>query len=138
MAEGYKVRRHELVPGIGILVLAPDGADDFIDVLEKKPKQRDRLRLIKLTLEKLISRGFSASIRGRQIRILEGSIGLAEIAIAGKVIRVMCYVHEIESNPTPVLLFDFDGHQGSDKISKTLMEKGRKLAGVARLCMEEE
>lgn len=140
MADGYKIRSHALLNGMKILILMPeDDQEDFLEVLERDPKQHDRVHLIQRTLEKLYERGIAASIKGHHIRFLKNCASLAEIAVLGKVIRVMVYINRDEqSDPKPVLLFDFDGHQGSDKIPGNLREKGKRLAAIARLCMEEE
>lgn len=66
------------------------------------------------------------------INPLDPHLSLIEIKVPGKVIRVMAYHKE-----RYVLPFDFDGHQGSNKISRSDMERAKKLAAEASRVMDE-
>lgn len=135
MAEGYKIRSHSLLCGSQVLVLMPeDSRLDFLDEMGSAPKQRQRYRLIVRTIEKIGQLGVPKSIKVGFVRMLEPGIGLVEVRVAGKVIRVMAYTDGAEAL---VLLFDFDGHQGTDKLKGPTLAKGRRLAAAAKKCLEE-
>lgn len=135
MAEGYKIRAHQLSCGEDALVLMPRGRDkDFLEEMEEAPDRRTRFRLIIRTMEKIGQIGVPASRRVGFVRALDNRVGLVEVAVPGKVIRVMTYAH---SDGRLVLLFDFDGHQGSDRIKQKDLARGKRLARIASLCMEE-
>ena len=138
MAHGYEIRAHAMLGG-RILVLAREGRKDFLEELGESPKSSERFELICRTYEKIVRRGVSRCV-GRQnfVRVLEGSIGLVEVKVGGTRIRVMSYLHGSEAGRELVLMFDFTGHQGSGKIGRDVMDRGRKLASIARECMEEE
>lgn len=135
MAEGYKIRSHGMMCGTDVLVLMPESNDeDFLERMEASPKGRGRFRLILRTIEKIGQAGIAMSRHVGFIRTIDGPLGLVEVAVSGKVVRVMSYLHD---ESALVLLFDFDGHQGSDKIKRKDLERGRRLAAIARKCMEE-
>ena len=135
MAEGYKIRAHQLQCGDDVLVLMPAGRDkDFLEETEAMPDRRTRFRLIIRTMEKIGQIGVLTSRRVGFVRMLDNRVGLVEVAVPGKVIRVMTYAH---GDNHLVLLFDFDGHQGSEKIKQKDLARGKRLARIARQCMEE-
>lgn len=138
MAHGYEIRAHAILGG-RVLVLAKEGRKDFLEELGADPKNSERFELICRTYEKIAQRGVSRCV-GRQnfIRSLEGNIGLVEVKVGNTRIRVMSYLHGSGTGQELVLMFDFTGHQGSGKIEKSDMAKGKKLASIARECMEEE
>lgn len=131
MLTDYEIRAHQFFE-TRIFALAKAGKEDFLEKLERKPKSHERLRLILGTVEKVSARGLSACIgAGNFVRLLDGSLGLAEVKVSGKVIRVMCYC-QTGKEELLVLLFDFDGHKGkSGAIAPDIMDKGRKLARIA-------
>ena len=113
----------------------PAGRDkDFLEEMEAMPDRRTRFRLIIRTMEKIGQIGVLTSRRVGFVRMLDNRVGLVEVAVPGKVIRVMTYSH---GDNHLVLLFDFDGHQGSDKIKQKDLARGKRLARIARQCMEE-
>lgn len=137
MANGYEIRAHAML-GVRILVLAKEGRRDFLEKLEENPKGAERFELVCRAYEKIIQRGVSRCV-GRQnfVRVLEGSLGLVEVKVGNTRIRVMSYLHGSGADQELVLMFDFTGHQGSDRIEGSDMKRGRKLAKIARECMEE-
>lgn len=139
MARGYETRD----TGWGdrpVRVLARTSEErDFLKRMEESPKHKERFRLIKRAIEKMFDRGIDACLKRKNfLRQLDGDIGLFEAKVAGQVIRVMTYLHRWTGGIGMVLLFDFNGHQGNDKIPKQLMEKGRRLAREAKACIERE
>ena len=140
MASGYKIREHLLsVPELRVLVLMrEDDEIDFLERMEGSKRGRQRQALIVKTLEKVQLKGIPLSERSRIVKLLDSELCVAEVRVPGKVIRVMGYIHARGTDLAElVLLFDFDGHQGTNKIPKRLMDKGRKLAAIAKLNMEE-
>lgn len=137
MAHGYEIRNHAMLGG-QILVLAKEGKRDFLEKLGRSPKSADRFELICRAYEKIVQRGVSRCV-GRQnfIRVLEGGLGLVEVKVGNTRIRVMSYLHGSGADQELVLMFDFTGHQGSDGIEDSDIKKGRRLAKIARECMEE-
>lgn len=141
MAEGYKIREHLLgVPEQRALVLMrEDDEKDFLECMENSKRGRQRHALIIKTLEAIQIKGIPLSERTRIIKILDSELCVAEVRVPGKVIRVMSYIHNRGTDLAElVLLFDFDGHQGTDRIPKRVMDKGKRLAEIARLNMGEE
>lgn len=139
MADEYEIRSHEYAD-VEILVLAPVGKKDFLEKLRDNPKKRGRASLIAIATRKVQERGVSKCIgRSNFVRMLDEGLCLAELKVAGKVIRVMCHCPAIQDDKL-VLLFDFDAHKGkSGKIPKSAMEKGRRLAKeAARLAKEDD
>lgn len=137
MAEGYEIVEHDIECGISVLVLRPEGKTDFLAKMAKKPKQLERYRLIVQTVER-IQYEEPETYYGSLIRSLDSEISLVEIKIGHKVIRIMAYVHRTSGPSRLVLLFDFNGHQGTGKIPPSLMDKARHLARIARMNMEED
>ncbi len=137
MAHGYEIRAHAML-GVRILVLAKEDRRDFLEKLEENPKSAERFELVCRTYEKITQRGVGRCV-GKQnfVRVLEGNLGLVEVKVGNTRIRVMSYLHGFGEDQELVLMFDFTGHQGSDNIESSDMKKGRKLAKVARECMEE-
>ena len=138
MAHGYEIRAHAILGG-RILVLAKEGKRDFLEKLEMSPKSSERYELICSAYEKITQRGVNRCV-GRQnfVRVLEGSLGLVEVKVGNTRIRVMSYLHDSREDKELILMFDFTGHQGSNRIEDSDMKKGRKLAKIAKECMEEE
>ena len=138
MAHGYEIRAHAMLGG-RILVLAKEGRKDFLEELGADPKGSERFELICRTYEKIAQRGVDRCV-GRQnfVRVLEGSLGLVEVKVGNTRIRVMSYLHGSGASQKLVLMFEFTGHQGTGKIGKKDMRRGRELASIARECMEKE
>lgn len=138
MKKGYEIRSHQYM-GTTLYVLAKEGSDDFIERMYTKRNDRKRLKLILETIDKIFERGISNCIGKRNfIRILDSKLCMAEVKVGGKTIRVMSYC-TTEPDEALVLLFDFDGHAGKNgKIPGNIMKKGKRLAGIAGKCMEEE
>lgn len=134
MAFGYDLAPYELTGGFTVYVLVREGQEDFLAQMAGRPKTSGRAGLILTTLERIGAAGIGQSLRARFIRMLRADVGMVEVRVAGKVIRVMSYLHE---GTDLVLLFDFDGHQGGNKVPRQVMEKGERLARIARACMEE-
>lgn len=122
-----------------VLVLMPEGDErDFLERMQESKKGRQRHALIIRTLERIQLKGIPLSERTQVVKLLDASLCVAEVRVTGKVIRVMSYIHARGgSNAELVLLFDFDGHQGTNKVPKRLLEKGRRLAEIARRNMED-
>lgn len=138
MAHGYEIRAHAMLGG-RILVLAREGRRDFLEELEEDPRNFEKFELICRTYEKISQRGLSRCV-GKQnfVRVLEGGIGLVEVKVGSTRIRVMSYLHGSGTGQELVLMFEFTGHQGTGRIEKGVMRRGRQLASIARECMEEE
>lgn len=125
MAEAYVIVSHDIGDGESVLVLTRPGRDDFLAEMCSSGGDRSRYRLIVRTVARIQRRG--APFRGTMVRSLDSGLSLVEVKVPGRVIRVMAY-----EGARLVLLFSFDGHQGSDKISRSDMEKARRLAAEAR------
>lgn len=139
MAQGFHIVEHDIGCGHSVMALAKDGKGDFLDKLASKPKDTQRLKLILRTAEHIEFFGPKSYMRpGGTIRPLDGELSLVEIKVPGKVIRVMAYLKDPFGSYRLVLLFDFDGHQGSGKIPENIMERGRRLAAIARETLEED
>lgn len=138
MAHGYEVRAHAMLGG-RILVLAKEGQEDFLERLGSDPKSSELFSLICRTVERIAQRGVGRCV-GRQnfVRVLDGSLGLVEVKVRGRRVRVMSYLHGSGPSQELVLLFEFTGHQGSAHIPRKDVQRGRRLAAIARECMEEE
>lgn len=137
MAQGYEIRSHQYLE-TEILVLAREGSKDFMERMRDDPRQHERLKLIIDLVEKVCERGVKRCIgRSNFIRMLDEDVGLAELKYRGSAVRVMVYVSR-EGEMSIVLLCDFKGHGGSDRIQPGKIKKGRYLASIARECMEEE
>jgi hypothetical protein len=137
MAQGYEIRSHQYL-GTEIRVLAREGSKDFLEKMHDDPRQCQKLKLIVNLIEKICERGVRKCIgRSNFIRMLDEEVGLAELKYRGSAIRAMVYVDQA-GEMSIVLLFDFKGHGGSDRIQPGKMSKGRSLARIARDCMEEE
>lgn len=136
MSEGYEIVEHETEGGNPILVLRPIGSKDFLERMRDKPKQRDHYKLIVRMVARVQYDGPKRYI-GKLIRLLDSELSLYELKVGGRVIRVMAYIYQPYGSHRVVLLFDFDGHQGSGKIPPEMMEKARKLARIARETLEE-
>lgn len=138
MAHGYEIRAHTMLGG-RILVLAREGRRDFLEELDGDPRGSEKFELICRTYEKIALRGVSKCV-GKQnfVRILEGNLGLVEMKVGKTRIRVMSYLHGAGTEQKLVLMFEFTGHQGTGKIGKNELRRGRELASIARECMEEE
>ena len=139
MANGYETRGHSWL-GKNVRVLARSSdEEDFLERMEGDPRHNERFRLIRLVIKKICDRGIGRCVGKRNfINPLDSCLGLCEVRVTGHVIRVMTYLHSWKGGQGLVLLFDFNGHQGSDRIPKSQMEKGRRLAKEARACIERE
>ena len=137
MAESYEIVEHETECGNPILVLRPEGGTDFLEKMKSKPKELQRYRLITRMVARIQFDGPKKYI-GRMVRVLDSELSLFELKVAGQVIRVMAYIYQPYAGHRIVLLFDFNGHQGSNKIPGHLMKKGRDLAEIARKNLEED
>lgn len=139
MAHGYETRGHPWL-GKNVRVLARSSEEeDFLERMERDRKRNERFKLIRLAIKKICERGIGRCVGKRNfVKPLDSCLGLCEVRVAGHVIRVMTYLHSWKCGQGLVLLFDFDGHQGSDRISRSQMDKGRRLAKEARACIERE
>lgn len=137
MAEGYEIVEHETECGNPILVLRRKGSPDFLEKMQVDRKSQDRYRLIVQMVAKVQFHG-PAKFLGKLVRLLDSGLSLFELKVAGKVIRVMAYIHQPHGSHRIVLLFDFNGHQGSGKIPAHVMRRGKELAKIARRSLEEE
>ena len=138
MAQGYEVRSHTYMRTT-VLVLARTGASDFLEKMRHSGKQSQKLRLILETMEIISERGIERCIgRSNFIRMIAPDLGLAEVKVSGKVIRIMTYVASINGEMKAVLLFDFTAHGGkTGKIPPNIIKRGRELAAIAKECVEE-
>lgn len=138
MDDEYEIRAHRFMDS-RVLVLARCGKPDFMEELVSDPKSQQKAKLILETMCKIENRGVDSCLgRSNFIRMLDGNVGLAEVKIGGKVIRVMCHVGTINDRTETVLLFDFKGHGGkSGSIPKGMIKKGKRLASIARKCLED-
>lgn len=133
----YEVRQHDY-KGSYVYVLAEPGKDDFLEKLESKSKSRDRAKQIVKTAARIAQRGVSECIGKRNFLLpLNSEVALMEMHVPGKVIRAMAHAGLAEEEAILVLLFDFDGHQGSDSIPRHIMNKAVRLAGEAKRALEE-
>jgi hypothetical protein len=139
MSQGYEIRSHEQM-GTTILVLAKTGSQDFLEKMKRDKRKKQTLRLIIETMEGIKRRGINKCIgRSNFIRSIAPDVGLMEVRVPGKVIRVMTYVGEVEGKTDAVLLFDFTAHGGkTGKISPRHIDKGKRLAKIAKECIEED
>lgn len=131
MDAAYRIIEHDIGGGSSVLVLSPDGRDDFLSKMKARRGDRSRYRLIVRAVSRIVQRG-EAPFRETMVRVLDSELSLIEIKIPGQVIRVMAYRGE-----RLVLLFDFDGHQGSGKIATKDLERGRTLAKHAKNALED-
>lgn len=127
----YRIIEHDIGGGSSVLVLSPDGRDDFLSKMKARRGDRSRYRLIVRAVSRLVQRG-EAPFRETMVRVLDSELSLIEIKVPGQVIRIMAYRGE-----KLVLLFDFDGHQGSGKIATKDLERGRMLAKHAKSALED-
>lgn len=137
MAEGYEIVEHETECGNPILVLRPEGSRDFLEKMAANGKTVERYRLIVRAVSKIQIHG-PRKFMGHMVRQLDDELSLFEIKVSGKVIRVMAYIRQPYGPYRIVLLFDFDGHQGTGKITKSDIKRGKRLARIARACLKEE
>lgn len=136
MEEDYVIVEHETGEGRSILVLRPKGsAQDFLLKLKKGKGDRGRYQEIVQVADRIDSKG--EDVYRSKIRTLDASLSLIEIKVDRKVIRVMAHMHLIDGRRRPILLFDFDGHQGSNRIPPHIMNRARKLASIAGRCAEQ-
>lgn len=139
MERGYETRENDWGDKPVRVLARTSEEKHFLKRMEENPKRNERFCLIKKAIEKMYERGIDKCLgRKNFLRQLDGDVSLFEVKVAGQVIRVMAYLHRWSGGIGMVLLFDFDGHQGSDKIPKPLMEKGRRLAREAKVCIERE
>ncbi|WP_278592042.1 hypothetical protein [Olsenella uli] len=132
----YEISGHETEPGEFLFVLAPKGKPGFLEKMKYKKGGGERYRLIVRTASKIDRLG-ACRFHGTLVRPLDNGLSLVEVKVPGKVIRVMACTHAIGYRERLILLFDFDGHQGSGQIAPEMMRRAKKLAAIARSCAEE-
>lgn len=143
MGSGYEIVEQELDAsrGISILVLGKVGEDDtFIDLLARDPRRKAMAAAIARAALRLAERGTSWALGCQVIKRLsvpKGSLAVYELKAGRTRFRVMTYLHD-DAAKTPVLLFEFMGHQGASHggIREKTLKRGVKLAGIARELME--
>lgn len=136
MSGGYEIVEHETECGNPILVLRSIGGKDFLEKMRDRPKDRNRYRIIVRLVSRIQYDGPKRYV-GKMVRLLDSDLSLFELKVGDSVIRVMAYIFQPYGGHRIVLLFDFDGHQGSGKIPPETMEKARRLARIARETLEE-
>lgn len=132
----YEIVSSEVDDGICALMLAPCGADTFMEKMAATPKMQERAALIARTMRRVSENGVDWAFESKTFKSLEPELSLCELRVKGKIIRVMTYIHD---NQVPIYLFDFDGHQGKrSNIPANIKRKGKELAKIARECMAKE
>ena len=135
---GYELVEQDLDPsrGLSILVLGREGEEEtFIDRLAHDHRRRVMAAAIARASLRLAERGTRWALDNqvlKRLRTARGSIAIYELKVNRTKFRVMTYLHN-DSEQTPVLLFEFVGHEGRSRggIREETIERGVRLATIA-------
>lgn len=125
-------------------ILKRVGFDSFMDELETDSKRSSHYHRIYRELYRVASMGLDWALESKAIKMLKqshGGIPLYELRCLPGTTRVMIYLHSGKPSQLVVLLFDFKGHKASKSIGgirKQDLEKGQRLAKIAKRLMEEK
>ena len=135
MDDGYEVVEHNVGEGRSLLVLRSKSSNgDFLSKLRSRKRDRSKYQQIVHVATRIDAKG--EETYPSNIRVLDSSVSLIEIKVGASVIRVMAHMHDIDGRRRPILLFDFKGHQGSNRIPVNDMRRARKLAVIASNCAD--
>lgn len=140
MDQDYDLKPIDIGSGLRCyeLISCPNGKS-HIEEWSRDPKKKQTLSKLLLQLRKIKQYGIPHSVQADKLTPIDGSVGLYEIKGYDGVNREMSVCACQTGNELEiVLLFPFRGHQGTDKIKKSEMEKGKKLSRIARELLENE
>lgn len=142
MGKDYELSAVDL-GGMRAVFIAPSGRPNFLEEMSSRKSDRRDATLIAKTISRVAQRGTEWALISETMKRLHGVGG--DIAVfetrnnEGKPLRVATYLHD-DPERTPVYLFPFVAHKGSDGgIAKDVRKKAERLASEARgLMLEEE
>jgi len=139
MTEDYELVDH-LTGGEHYLALGRIGRPDVIDEMQEKPELNEALYMALTSASKVRSGGIQFGLRTKIITPVTSSLYLYELKARSTVWRVLAYLHRSGARRVePVMLFHVRGHQGkTGRLPKSVVDKGKRLAVIARKLMEEE
>lgn len=142
MNRDYELVSQKLDSTHNVLVLKQIGEDTFFDEMANDHRRKDEAASLRRSLIRLSTYGISWGLDSESIKILKGiraDILLCEVKVKRKTYRIMAYLHDKRRGPF-VLLTDFEGHKqrAAGGIPKQVMEKGERLALIAKGLLEQE
>lgn len=123
--------------GTKALFLVTKNTRDFWSDWTKKTKTKERAAVFAELVFRIQEKGIQWAINASKLKVLDGNIGLIEIKNFEGVQRVLCYMPENEPLYI-IMLKNFEGHQGSDKIPPALLKQYKRLAKDAAELLEKE
>ena len=140
MDQGYDLKPIDIGSGMRCYELIPrPNGKSHIEAWSRDPRKKQTLSKLLLQLHKIKQYGIAHSIQANKLTPIDRGVGLYEIKGYDGVIREMSFCACQAGNELEiVLLFPFRGHQGTDKMKKSEMEKGKRLSRIARELLEDE
>lgn len=118
--------------------LATESDRDFWSDWEKKKNTKDVAKKFAILYSRILKYGIQWAITACRLTVIRGDVHLMEIKGFYGVQRVACYFHHKENANTWVLIESFRGHQGSNKIEPSRLERLIVKAAQAKKLIEKE
>ncbi len=137
MGDGYKLICHEIDDDHFFWELAATGSasSPFEKMVRNKKDSDVAVNLIN-QIKRILDYGVEASCKVNKLRKINQVPGLYEVKGYSGVKREMAYIL-CRKPPEVVLLFQFDGHQGSGNVHKEI-DKAKPLVSAASRLLKEE
>ena len=121
---------------VAFFLVSENDRDFLTGWKEKKQTKEVGANFIRLLIN-INRHGYDWAFSSSKLKHLDGNLGLVEIKGFRGIWRVLSYLHESDQKQM-VMLREFRGHQGSDKVPASLLEECRRLAEVAKRLIERE
>jgi len=123
--------------GTQSLFLVSENSRDFLTEWAKEKRTKSVAKSLTSLLIRMYKNGLDWALSSGKLRIIDGNLGFVELRDFSGVWRVACYLPNIKSKQM-VLLREFRGHQGSNKIPPAVFEDCLQLVNEARDAFKKE